>query len=439
MAKNLTPVLADEYFEPVELVDFFVSNLADRRKTAEAVKLLSVSHPLGEFQHLKRVRNSGSGKDGCLQILLCPAETVEQCLCSTADITTESHTAPNKLDVPSAKHSFSTVNPAALQKPEASENEMHGNNPSTRLSPSIENCAPKPEESAGCNSTSTTQSHFPAEGLSTPQKLEKLTDAAITTDIREGKLCSGRCRCSQGERTVQSVLGCEVPEGMFSRPYPVKVPRRAPLTRKQYEESVLYWPANFHEDKRITRLLTGKFFSDAEVKSIQSYLHQAKAMADIAQQKGQGSNGIVIVDPAQNVIIAKGHSLTAHNCLLHAAMVGVDLVAKTQGSGMWNISDEDMYFLPSNDLAATTPSETADVKSKEKTGPYLCTGYHAYITAEPCPMCSMALLHSRVSRVFYVKTQDDGALGSRYKLHTIPALNHHFEVFHWTDRLHDDR
>ena len=33
-------------------------------------------------------------------------------------------------------------------------------------------------------------------------------------------------------------------------PYVAKVPMNPPLTRKQYEESVQYWPTNFHEDKK---------------------------------------------------------------------------------------------------------------------------------------------------------------------------------------------
>ena len=56
-----------------------------------------------------------------------------------------------------------------------------------------------------------------------------------------------------------------------------------------------------------------------------------------------------------------------------------------------------------------------------------------------CFRCSMALLHSRVSRVFYTQPQVDGALGSSYKLHTIPSVNHHFDVFHWLGSVYCDR
>jgi len=42
----------------------------------------------------------------------------------------------------------------------------------------------------------------------------------------------------------------------------------------------------------------------------------------------------------------------------------------------------------------------------------------------------MALVHSRIGRVFYMNHTEDGALGTRYKLHTLTALNHRFDVYH---------
>jgi len=42
----------------------------------------------------------------------------------------------------------------------------------------------------------------------------------------------------------------------------------------------------------------------------------------------------------------------------------------------------------------------------------------------------MALVHSRIGRVFYVSHSQDGALGTRYKLHSLTALNHRFDVYH---------
>jgi tRNA-specific adenosine deaminase 3 len=42
----------------------------------------------------------------------------------------------------------------------------------------------------------------------------------------------------------------------------------------------------------------------------------------------------------------------------------------------------------------------------------------------------MALLHSRIKRVFYaLPMPNTGALGSCYRIHTHPGLNHKFMVY----------
>jgi len=43
--------------------------------------------------------------------------------------------------------------------------------------------------------------------------------------------------------------------------------------------------------------------------------------------------------------------------------------------------------------------------------------------------CAMALVHSRVQRVYYGSSDGEGALGSRFKVHVQPGLNHHYMVF----------
>ncbi|XP_028049870.2 probable inactive tRNA-specific adenosine deaminase-like protein 3 [Monomorium pharaonis] len=66
----------------------------------------------------------------------------------------------------------------------------------------------------------------------------------------------------------------------------------------------------------------------------------------------------------------------------------------------------------------------------KKSGPYLCTGYWAFLLMEPCPLCAMALLHSRVARIFYGTANSSvGVLGSRAILHTVPGLNHRYRVW----------
>lgn len=46
--------------------------------------------------------------------------------------------------------------------------------------------------------------------------------------------------------------------------------------------------------------------------------------------------------------------------------------------------------------------------------------------------CAMALVHSRVARVFYSIPSKTGSLGTIYKIHSHPSLNHHYRVFRYT-------
>ena len=67
---------------------------------------------------------------------------------------------------------------------------------------------------------------------------------------------------------------------------------------------------------------------------------------------------------------------------------------------------------------------------------YLCTGYDVYMTNEPNTFTAMAMLHSRVGRVFYFN--DDEKYGvvsnntSKVQLHTLKGINHRFRVFKLT-------
>ncbi|KAM9850521.1 putative inactive tRNA-specific adenosine deaminase-like protein 3 [Aulostomus maculatus] len=222
--------------------------------------------------------------------------------------------------------------------------------------------------------------------------------------------------------TLASLLPSEAvrPDGL-GEPFVVKVPARPPLTRPQFELVSKHWPTSFHEDKQVTVALRGELFSPPQKARMHMYMSSAVAAAKEGRGLGMEAVGAVVVDPASDRIIAVGHDCRRDHPLHHAVMVCIDTVARRQGGGWYSF---DRY--PACRLTDTFQNKP-DVDAGPQ--PYICTGYDLYVTREPCVMCAMALLHSRIGRVFYGTAFTDGALGSKYKIHTQKGLNHHFEVY----------
>ncbi|KAM4558441.1 putative inactive tRNA-specific adenosine deaminase-like protein 3 isoform 2-T2 [Odontesthes bonariensis] len=213
-------------------------------------------------------------------------------------------------------------------------------------------------------------------------------------------------------------------EGL-GEPFVVNIPARPPLTRPQFEIASQCWPTSFHEDKRVTVALRGKLFTPHQKAMMHMYMMSALTAAKAAKESGMKAVGAVVVDPENEKIIAVGHDCRGDHPLHHAVMVCIDLVAQSQGGGFDRF---DSYAA----CCCTSPNSNTFQNVSDSgigTQPYICTGYDLYVTREPCVMCAMALVHSRIGRVFYGTTSADGALGTKVKIHSQKDLNHRFEVY----------
>ncbi|XP_068602074.1 probable inactive tRNA-specific adenosine deaminase-like protein 3 [Brachionichthys hirsutus] len=207
----------------------------------------------------------------------------------------------------------------------------------------------------------------------------------------------------------------------LGEPFVVRVPSRPPLTRAQFELVSRHWPTSFHEDKRVTGAMRGELFGPDQKARMQAYMTAALSAARAGGAAGMEAVGAVVVDPALERIVAAGHDCRRDHPLHHAVMVCIDLVARSQGGGCYSFDRH-----PACTFSPTNQEQPGVAASSQ---PYLCTGYDLYVTREPCTMCAMALVHSRIGRVFYGTASANGALGTACKIHVLKDLNHRFEVY----------
>lgn len=121
-------------------------------------------------------------------------------------------------------------------------------------------------------------------------------------------------------------------------------------------------------------------------------MQAALAEAKKAQALGEVPIGCVIVYQGQ--IIGRGHNLreTTQQAEKHAEMIAIAQANQVLDS--WRLPEAELY-----------------------------------VTLEPCPMCSGAIINSRISKVYYGAADEKaGTAGTLMNLLTDPRFNHQVKV-----------
>lgn len=175
------------------------------------------------------------------------------------------------------------------------------------------------------------------------------------------------------------------------------VPSSQPLTRSQFEECKLQWPTSFHENKYIKKCMDGMRFSPQELERIH------RIIGHLESKRKESGKHVTLIVSGEKVLASESDESDCHP-LHHATMLAIDAMARSQ------------------------------LQDRESSEAYLCTNCDAFTSEEVCLMCAMALLHSRIARIFFLndspaRSCPPDAPFSRMKLHVNDQLNHRFEVW----------
>lgn len=185
------------------------------------------------------------------------------------------------------------------------------------------------------------------------------------------------------------------------------VPRELPQSKECAQTwSKEYWPVSWRGNPNYQDLITSSFDIAQERQMIDALLSRpsSKSLCPIRtlvakEDKSTGMLEILfIVDDLRDA-----HPLN------HSVMVAIDMVANSE-------------------------REKRIQREEEEFG-YLCHNLLFYTTHEPCTMCAMALVHSRIGRLTYIHEHPRGGVQSSYFIGDRRDLNWTFDIWKWVGSL----
>ncbi|KAG5519901.1 hypothetical protein PMAC_000178 [Pneumocystis sp. 'macacae'] len=187
----------------------------------------------------------------------------------------------------------------------------------------------------------------------------------------------------------------------------IHVSKYPPLTRTQFYEWSTLWPLHFRTGMKKQVKFTDE--SLLKLKTLMNYVWS------LANENKEMKIATIIVDLGFNIVSeCRDSRLSSNNPLRHSVINCItEINQKCKTKGMLTF----LICFPFTNFGTENIS-------------YLCKDLIFITTHEPCVMCCMALVHSRVFRIFYSITMPKtGGLESNYHIHGRNELNHRYQAF----------
>ncbi|KAJ1666506.1 tRNA-specific adenosine deaminase subunit tad3 [Coemansia sp. RSA 1813] len=245
------------------------------------------------------------------------------------------------------------------------------------------------------------------------------------------------CQCHKITRPqLDALLATDTEWGTNMQVDVHQVPSNPPYTRAQFDEWKTLWPVAYRPLVQLKPVCIGE--------KERAYI--CRNLASVAQmhKEPQQQNtttipaAVVIANPETQIVVAQSIDRTTvdRHPLRHAVMCCITNASESEVQKSVS-RDEDrskMTDNADNEYASLVPAKRHAPSGEDMPDPaggYLCEELDVFASREPCTMCCMALVHSRIGRLFFIEPRKGGGI-SYHSMHSLKALNHHFTAFQCT-------